>query len=59
MNIRFFNFHMNIFWSPPGEISENGCYVCYHHIYMYTGATLWDLLRDMVGNWKSDRNLAM
>ena len=51
------SFMIKIFWSPPSEISEHGCYVCCIDSYLYTGNTVKDLFMQMGKEWEHDKNL--
>ena len=45
------------FWSPPGEISKNGCWVWFNGCWMYDGDTFFELVKNTIIGWKDDRNL--
>lgn len=45
------------FWSAPGEISNDGCWVLVDDCWLYTGSTLLELLAQVVGEWRNDRHM--
>lgn len=45
---------MKIFKEKAGVISEKPCWVCIHRYYLYTGDTLFLLLKDMIKWWNSE-----
>lgn len=47
----------HLHWSPPGEISANGCWVFFDGPWMYVGDTLRALVWQMVTEWRHDRHL--
>ncbi len=47
----------NLFWSPPGEMSEDGCWVLIHHEYMYIGNTVISCLWKALTGWNADKHL--
>lgn len=46
----------NIYFSPPGVISDNGVWVLIHRDYMYTGDTLFGLLYIVLTEWKENKH---
>ena len=48
---------MRVFWSPPGEISRDGCWVCFESCFMFTGSSLLGLLWQVVTEWRNERHL--
>jgi len=45
---------MKIYKEKAGVISEEPIWVCFHSCYMYTGRTLFQLLRNMIKYWNDD-----
>ena len=45
--------------SPPGEISADGCWVIFHHRWMYIGDSVSEALWQMVHEWQHDKHLAV
>lgn len=48
---------MRIWYSSPGEISANGCWVGTHSCYLYTHDKLLGLLWQIITEWKNDRHV--
>lgn len=50
---------MKIQWSPPGEISKEGCWICWHDMYLYTGLdnTLESLIKVLNEEWEDERHI--
>lgn len=46
---------MKIFYSPPKEISENGCWVCFANMRMFCGDTRLQLLWQVVKGYNNDK----
>lgn len=46
-----------IFKEKAGVISEKPIWICFQSSYMYVGDNLFDCLKDMWINWKSDKCL--
>jgi hypothetical protein len=45
-------------WSPPGELSLDGCWTAYATGYLYIADTRWALVRQVWTEWEHDRHLA-
>lgn len=51
------NYNILVKWSPPGEISKEGCWVGFESCYLYTGETIGDLMYQMGQDWQDDKHL--
>jgi len=48
---------MKIYREKAGVISEKAIWICFHGCYMYTGDTLYLLIRNMMKYWNNDQML--
>jgi hypothetical protein len=48
---------LHIRWSPPGEISESGCWTAWESCFLYTAQTLDRLWQVVVSEWRDDAHL--
>jgi hypothetical protein len=45
-------------WSPPGEVSDSGCWCAYSQGYLYIARTRLGLAWQVATEWRNDRHLA-
>lgn len=44
-------------WSPPGEISEDGCWVIWHREFMYIASSRLGVLWQFLTEYGHDRHM--
>lgn len=54
--MKFDAFDILIYKAKPNDVSKKAIWVCVHDCYLYTGDTLFQLLKQMFNNWDSDQH---